>query len=50
MNDKPNCLNKSMPAMYADDTNLFVTGTLATDVEVKLNCELELVHDWVSGK
>ncbi len=36
-----------MPAMYADDTNLSVTGTSATDVEMKLNCELELVHDWL---
>ena len=47
VNDLPNCLNKSMPAMYADDTNLSVTGTSATDVEMKLNCELELVHDWL---
>ena len=47
MNDLPNCLNKSMPAMYAEDTNLSVTGTSATDVEGKLNCNLELVHDWL---
>ena len=34
-----------MPAIYADDTNLSVTGTSAVDIELKLNSELELVRD-----
>ncbi len=33
--DLPNCLNNSMPAIYADDTNLSVTGTSAVDIELK---------------
>ncbi len=31
--------------MYADDTNLSVTGETASDIEMKLNHELENVHD-----
>jgi hypothetical protein len=31
--------------MYADDTNLSVTGETASDIEVRLNIELENVHD-----
>jgi hypothetical protein len=31
--------------MYADDTNLSVTGETASDIEVRLNIELENVND-----
>ena len=42
------CLKKSAkPAMYADDTNLSVTGETASDIEMKINHELENVHDWL---
>ena len=41
INDLPNCLKKVKPAMYADDTNLSVTGETASDIEVRLNIELE---------
>ena len=33
--------------MYADDTNLSVTGETASDIEVRLNIELENVHDQI---
>ncbi len=33
--------------MYDDDTNLSVTGVTARDIEIKLNHELENVHDWL---
>ena len=33
--------------MYADDTNLLVTGETASYIEMKLNHELENVHDWL---
>ena len=49
INDLPNCLNKSKPAMYADDTNLSVTGESASDIEVRLNTELENVHEWLTA-
>ncbi len=47
VNDLPKCLNNYMPAIYANDTNLSVTGTSAVDIELKLNSELELVRDWL---
>ncbi len=47
INDLLNCLKKSKPAMYADDTNLSVTGETASDIEMKLNHELGNVHDWL---
>ena len=35
--------------MYADDTNLSVTGEIACDIEVRLNIGLENVHDWLTA-
>ena len=35
--------------MYADDTNLSVTGESASDIEVRLNTELENVHEWLTA-
>ena len=32
INDLPNCLKNSKPAMYADDTNLSVTGQTSSDI------------------
>ena len=49
INDLPNCLKNSKPAMYADDTNLSVTGETASDNEVRLNAELENVHEWLTA-
>ena len=36
--------------MYADDTNLSVTGVAASDIEVRLNTELENVHEWLRDR
>ncbi len=33
--------------MYADDTISSVTGKTASDIEMKLNHELENVRDWL---
>ena len=48
INDLPNCLKLSVPAMYADDTNLSICGETAADIEKYLNDELENVHKWLS--
>ena len=37
LNDYPNCLSILVPAMFADDTNLSVAGTLVEDIETRLN-------------
>ena len=47
VNDLPNCLKNCTPSMYADDTNITVHGNTAKDLEVKLNSELNNVHNWL---
>ena len=32
--------------MFADDTNLFVTGKSITNIETKMNIELDLLVEW----
>ena len=32
--------------MYADDTNLSVTGSLGKNTETRINDEVQNVHDW----
>ena len=44
INDLPNCLKTSIPAMYADDTSLSVSGESASDINISSNKELESVH------
>ena len=47
INDLPNCLSNSTPALFADDTNVTVTGTSFQDIEAKLNGELNNLHCWL---
>ena len=47
INDLPNCLSNSTPALFADDTNVTVTGTSIQDIEAKLNGELNNLHCWI---
>ena len=44
LNDLPNCLSNSVPAMFADDTNVTVSCSSMEDIEIKLNNELEKLH------
>ena len=44
INDLPNCLSDSIPALFADDTNVTTTGSSMEDIETKLNNELENLH------
>ena len=39
--DLQNCLNNSIPALFADDTNTTVSGSSIEDVKIKLNVEFE---------
>ena len=48
INDLPNCLEKSMPSMYADDTNHTVSERTMTDLEKSLNSELDKVSQWLN--
>ena len=47
VNDLPNCLDKSCPAMYADDTNLTVCSDSINNLEEALNSEMKNIHQWL---
>ena len=49
MNDLPNCPEKSIPSMYADDTNLTVSEWTVTHLEKSLNSELDKVSRWLNA-
>ena len=41
-----NVLKKLWSIMFADDTNLFMTGKSLTEIETKINIELDLLVEW----
>ena len=47
VNDLPNCLDKSCPAMYADDTNLTVCSDSINNLEEALNSEMKNIYQWL---
>ena len=47
INDLPNCLEETQASMFADDTNLSCQGKSTTEVENKINTDLENVHKWL---
>ena len=47
INDLPNCLKSSVPALFADDSNLSVHGTTAGEIGEKLEFDPNNVHNWL---
>ena len=47
INDLPNCLSDSVPAMFADDTNVTVAASSKDDLQLMLNVELKNLHHWL---
>ena len=47
INDLPNCLEETQASMFADDTNLFCHGKSSTEIESKINTDLDNVHKWL---
>ena len=47
VNDLPNCLKTTTASMFADDTNLTASRDTITNIEVKLNKDLENIHQWL---
>ena len=48
INDLPNCLQTTKASMFsADDTNISCEGQSSTDIESKLNGELDIVYKWL---
>ena len=42
INDLPNCLSLSSASMFADDTNISTQGKTDTEIQERLNTDLEL--------
>ena len=47
INDLPNCLDSSVPALFADDTYLTTSGSPASEIQGNLEIELNKVHTWI---
>ena len=46
INDLDKALTVARPALYADDTNIFLAGYELQDMEMTFNAELARLHDW----
>ena len=47
INDLPNCLNRTKPRLFADDTNLTATGESISDFEIAMYSDLENLRKWL---
>ena len=47
INDLPNCLSVVSPKMFADDTSITVAAVSLTEVENKINLDLENLNRWL---
>ena len=47
LNDLPNCLKTTTANTFADDTNLTASGDTITNIEIKLNNDLENTQQWL---
>ena len=48
INDLPNCLESTIPCLYADDTQIFTSSHDTEDLIDKLNSDLVIVMDWLT--
>jgi hypothetical protein len=48
INDLPECLSKTTPRLYADDTQLFVSSTIYADLIGKLTSDLNQISKWLA--
>ena len=47
INDLPQCLSKTKPRLFADDTNLTASGDSITRLEAAVNSDLENLKKWL---
>ena len=47
INDLPNCLKHSTARMFADDTNITVSGKSIKEAEVAVNADLNNIREWL---
>ena len=48
INDLPNCLESTVPCLYAEDTQVFATSQDTTELVNKLNTDLVNIMDWLT--
>ena len=48
INDLPNCLESTVPGLYADDTQIFASSHDTKDLIEKLNSDLVIIIDWLN--
>ena len=48
INDLPNCLESTVPGLYADDTQIFASSHDTKDLIEKLNSDLVIIMDWLN--
>ncbi len=48
INDLPECLSKTTPCSYADDTQIFASSTVYADLVEKLNPDLNQINKWLA--
>ena len=49
INDLPNCLESTVPFLYADDTQVFASSHDSTELVDKFNSDLVNIMDWLTG-
>ena len=47
INDLPECLNNTIPSLYADDTEIYSSSYHSTNLVAKLNEDLNSVSNWM---
>ena len=47
INDLPQCLSKTKPRLFADDTNLTASGESIYQLEAVVNADLENLRKWL---
>jgi hypothetical protein len=47
INDLLNCLDSPVPALFADDTNLVVSGATTCEIQETLEKDLNNIHMWL---
>ncbi len=47
INDMPDCLKYSIPSLYADDTEIYLSSKNCDDIVIKINLDLENIRKWM---
>jgi len=48
INDLPNCLDHTIPCLYADDTQIYASSQNPEELTSFINSDLERIQDWLA--